>query len=163
MKKLLQWLFRKPVMRLAEKISSAPKKDKVFSSLSKLVKNIQDPTSNCGVTVPFDLSTGKFIIFSDQHKGARDLADDFRVAEKIISRHWITISTTVIISSTWAIAKNCGKTNQRSYWRKTRPTCWRKVAFCKPIATIAFMATTTWNGNMTSPAAATLHRFLATS
>lgn len=82
MKKLLQWLFRKPVARLAEKLSSAPEKDKVFSSLSQLLQNIRDKKENNGLIIPFDWQQGKFIIFSDQHKGARDLADDFRHSEK---------------------------------------------------------------------------------
>jgi UDP-2,3-diacylglucosamine pyrophosphatase LpxH len=82
MKKLLQWLFRKPVTRLAEKLSSAPEKEKVFSSLSQLLQCIRDRKESSGLTIPFNLQQGKFIIFSDQHKGARDLADDFRNAEK---------------------------------------------------------------------------------
>lgn len=82
MKKILQRLFKKPVTWLAERLSSSPKKDRIFSSLSALLKNIQNKKESCGITVPFDLSTGKFIIFSDEHKGARDLADDFHLAEK---------------------------------------------------------------------------------
>jgi hypothetical protein len=82
MKKLLQRLFRKPVTWLAERLSSSPKKDQVFASLTALLKNIQLKKEGCGIIIPFELSTGKFIIFSDEHKGARDLADDFRPAEK---------------------------------------------------------------------------------
>lgn len=82
MKKLLQHLFKKPVTWLAERLSSAPEKDKVFASLSTLLRNIQSKKEGCGLIVPFELPTGKFIIFSDEHKGARDLADDFRLAEK---------------------------------------------------------------------------------
>src|ERR1044072_1515455 len=82
MKKLLQRLFKKPVTWLAERLSSSPKKDKVFASLTALLQNIQNKKEACGINLPFDLATGKFIIFSDEHKGARDLADDFRLAEK---------------------------------------------------------------------------------
>jgi hypothetical protein len=82
MKKFLQWLLRKPVTRLAGKISSAPNKEKVFSSLSKLLECIRNKKEDTGIIVPFDLQTGKIVVFSDQHKGARDLADDFRVSEK---------------------------------------------------------------------------------
>jgi predicted phosphodiesterase len=81
MKKLLQHLFKKPVTWLAERLSSAPKKDKVFASLSTLLRNIQGKKESNGLIVPFELPAGKFIIFSDEHKGARDLADDFRLAE----------------------------------------------------------------------------------
>lgn len=82
MKKALQWLLRKPVTRLAEKLSSSPKKENVFSSLSAVLENIEKKKTSSGVCIPFDLPQGKFIIFSDQHKGARDAADDFRLAEK---------------------------------------------------------------------------------
>jgi hypothetical protein len=80
MRKLLQKLLRKPVTRLAEKLSSSPDKKQVFTSLSQLLERIRNKKE--GMVVPFELSSGKFIIFSDQHKGARDLADDFRLAEK---------------------------------------------------------------------------------
>jgi predicted phosphodiesterase len=82
MKKLLQRIFKKPVAWLAERISTSPKKEQINSSLSALLKNIQNKKEGYGITVPFDLATGKFIILSDEHKGARDLADDFRLAEK---------------------------------------------------------------------------------
>ena len=82
MKRLLQWIFKKPITRLAEKISSSPKKDNVFSSLSALLENVTRNKPDAGIVVPFDLQKGKFIILSDQHKGARDAADDFRLAEK---------------------------------------------------------------------------------
>jgi predicted phosphodiesterase len=82
MKKILQRLFKKPITWLAERISSAPKKEQIFASLSALLKNIQKKKEDCGITIPFDLSSGRFIIFSDEHKGARDFADDFRLAEK---------------------------------------------------------------------------------
>jgi predicted phosphodiesterase len=82
MKKLLQWLLKKPVTWLAERISSSPKKEQVFSSLTDLLQNIRNRKETSGIIIPFDLLTGKFIILSDEHKGARDLADDFRLSEK---------------------------------------------------------------------------------
>lgn len=82
MRKLLQKLFRKPVAWMANKFSSSPKKKDVFSSLDALLKNIQEEKSDYPCPVPFDMNTGKFIILSDQHKGGKDLADDFRLAEK---------------------------------------------------------------------------------
>ena len=80
MRKLLQRIFRKPITWLANKFSSSPVKKDVFSSLSKLLENITVHKKS-GTVVPFNMTTGKFIIFSDQHKGAKDLADDFRNAE----------------------------------------------------------------------------------
>ncbi len=81
MRKLLQRLFRKPVTRLAEKISSSPHKEAVFKSLSSLHEDIITKNKG-GSVVSFDPEKDKYIIFSDMHKGARDLADDFRLSEK---------------------------------------------------------------------------------
>jgi len=80
-KKFLQKILRAPVTRLANKISSAPLKKDVFASLDCVLKDIRAGNKATGVTVPFDLAAGRFIIFSDQHKGARDYADDFAIAE----------------------------------------------------------------------------------
>lgn len=81
MKKFLQWLFRKPVAWLAEKVSSSPDKEAVFASLSKLQEDIVKKKGSNGIVLPFNIDNSKFIIFSDQHKGGRDLADDFAQAE----------------------------------------------------------------------------------
>lgn len=82
MKKLLQWLFRRPVVWLAEKVSSSPDEKDVFSSLTKLKEDILEGKTSAGLIVPFDLNSARFIIFSDHHKGGKDLADDFRLAEE---------------------------------------------------------------------------------
>src|SRR5215217_4029127 len=81
MRKFFQRLFRKPVTRLAQKVSSAPKKEAVFKSLSTLLDNICSKKTKSDSIIDLDLQAGRFIIFSDQHKGRRDLADDFRLAE----------------------------------------------------------------------------------
>jgi len=73
--------LRAPVTRLANKISSAPVKKDVFASLDCVLKDIRAGNKSTGVTVPFNLNTGRFVVFSDQHKGARDYADDFAIAE----------------------------------------------------------------------------------
>lgn len=80
MRKFFQRLFRKPITRLAQKLSSAPDKDSVFKSLSSLLERITVKKANDSV-LQVDMRTCRFIIFSDHHKGARDLADDFRLAE----------------------------------------------------------------------------------
>jgi len=82
MKKILQWLLTKPVTWMANRISSSPKKEKVFSSLTDLLQSIHNQKETSGIVIPFDLSGAKFIILSDEHKGARDAADDFRTSEK---------------------------------------------------------------------------------
>jgi len=81
-RKGMQWMFRKPVTWAADKFSSDPVKEDVFSSLDSLLKEIRDGKKEKGLHLPFDLEKGKYIVFSDQHKGARDLADDFMLAEK---------------------------------------------------------------------------------
>lgn len=82
MRKFLQRLLRKPVTRLAQKVSSAPHKDAVFKSLSSLLERINAKKSKSDSFIDFNLTQSRFIIFSDQHRGVRDLADDFRLAEK---------------------------------------------------------------------------------
>jgi len=74
-------LLKKPLTWLAGKLSSAPDKKDVFSSLSQLLKQIESGKEKEGIIVPFDIASGKFIILSDQHKGARDDADDFKGAD----------------------------------------------------------------------------------
>lgn len=81
LRKLLQRIFQKPLTRLADKLSSSPKRKDIFSSLSQLLKDILDKKGDKGVIIPFEMNAGKFIILSDQHKGAGDQADDFRNAE----------------------------------------------------------------------------------
>src|SRR5688572_24777193 len=81
MRRLLQRLFRRPLTWIANKLSSRPDKSDVFESLNCLVENIHLGKEDSGFIQSFDLQTGKYIIFSDQHKGAKDAADDFRDAE----------------------------------------------------------------------------------
>lgn len=81
MKKLLKKIFRNPIIKIAEKFSSRPDKQRVFDSLTELHKKILDGDEKKGLIVPLDISTQKFIIFSDQHKGAKNNADDFSVCE----------------------------------------------------------------------------------
>src|SRR3954471_12779928 len=81
MRKLLQKLLRKPITWLANRLSSSPHKKDVYASLSLLLQNIRERKSGYSPAIPFNMEAGKFIILSDQHKGAKDLADDFRNTE----------------------------------------------------------------------------------
>jgi len=81
MRKILQKLLKKPIGWLAIKLSSSPRKKEVFNSLSTLLKCLQEGKSGYPSEVRFDIDSGRFIILSDQHKGAKDLADDFRNTE----------------------------------------------------------------------------------
>jgi predicted phosphodiesterase len=82
LKKFLQRILRQPITKFANKISSAPVKADVFASLDDVLKQLRAGNKTEGITVPFEINTGRFIIFSDEHKGARDDADDFTGAEK---------------------------------------------------------------------------------
>jgi predicted phosphodiesterase len=77
---LKQWLF-KIILWLSNKLSSSPKKDKVFEGLSKVLRGIENGRESKGVVIPFEAEKGRFIIFSDQHKGTGNGADDFRLCE----------------------------------------------------------------------------------
>ena len=81
MRKLLRILLLRPVMWAVGKFSSKPHKQKIFEALSKLYKEIMEEPGKKGLVIPFEEHAGKFIIFSDQHKGRRNGADDFIQAE----------------------------------------------------------------------------------
>jgi predicted phosphodiesterase len=81
MRKLLQRILNKPVTWLARKFSSSPHRKDVYDSLSLLLKNIREQKSGYTAPIPFDMNTAKLIILSDQHKGGKDLSDDFRNTE----------------------------------------------------------------------------------
>jgi UDP-2,3-diacylglucosamine pyrophosphatase LpxH len=81
MRKLLRIILLKPVLWAARKFSSKPERQRIFKALSKLFDDITHNHGKKGLAIPFEEHVGKFIIFSDQHKGARDGADDFMLAE----------------------------------------------------------------------------------
>ncbi|MES2267673.1 MAG: metallophosphoesterase [Bacteroidota bacterium] len=77
MRRFLQRLLYKPISRLADKYSSRPNKARVDKALNALYKSIMAKSGKNGLVIPFDVNKDKFIILSDQHKGARDGADMF--------------------------------------------------------------------------------------
>ena len=81
MRRLLRIILLKPVLWAAQKFSSKPERQRIFKALSKLSSTILTEPGKRGLVIPFEEQTGKFIIFSDQHKGARNGADDFMLAE----------------------------------------------------------------------------------
>jgi len=81
MRRLLRIILLKPVLWAAQKFSSKPERQRIFKALSKLSSTIINEPGKRGLVIPFEEHTGKFIIFSDQHKGARNGADDFMLAE----------------------------------------------------------------------------------
>jgi predicted phosphodiesterase len=81
MKKFLQKILREPVKRIADKYASRPDKERVHAELTDLYIKIHD-TGKRGSIITFNSGQQKFIILSDQHKGAKNGADDFAIAEK---------------------------------------------------------------------------------
>ena len=81
MRKFLQRLLSTWIIRMSNKFSSRPNRRRIHDALSKLFKTIVNEPGKRGLI--FEITeTDKFIILSDQHKGARDDADDFALAEK---------------------------------------------------------------------------------
>jgi predicted phosphodiesterase len=70
------------VSKLADRYSSRPDKKRVNKALNALYKSITTNPGKKGLLIPFDTSSDKFIILSDQHKGARDGSDIFAKAAK---------------------------------------------------------------------------------
>lgn len=82
-KKLLKFLLAKPLTWMANRFSSAPKQENVDASLSKLyAQSVDEPGKKSGSMFTIENGKQSIIIFSDQHKGARDGSDDFAFAEK---------------------------------------------------------------------------------
>ena len=78
---IIKHLLTKPVTWLADKVSSSPKRENVMSSLSNLyAESVDKPGEKSGSMFNFDPHEKSIIIFSDQHKGARNGADDFAMA-----------------------------------------------------------------------------------
>ena len=81
MRRFLQKILTKPVISLANRFSSKPDKKRVHQALSELFQCIKEGKTKKGVTLKIK-DNDKFVILSDQHKGCRDDADDFSLAEK---------------------------------------------------------------------------------
>ncbi|MCY7309659.1 MAG: metallophosphoesterase [Chitinophagaceae bacterium] len=74
-------ILSKPVLWAAAKFSSKPNRERIFEALTRLSASIMEHPGKRGLVIPFEHHAGKFIIFSDQHKGNRNGADDFKQAE----------------------------------------------------------------------------------
>src|SRR5690606_40800997 len=61
--------------------SSRPDRVRIFEALTTLANSILKEPGKKGLVIPFEYESGKFIIFSDQHRGSRNGADDFVLAE----------------------------------------------------------------------------------
>lgn len=82
MSSFIKRLIAPSVIKLANKWSTRPDKRRVNSALSKLYQEIITNPGKRGLVIPFNEKTDKFIILSDQHKGARNSADIFARSAK---------------------------------------------------------------------------------
>jgi predicted phosphodiesterase len=82
MRKLLRFLLLKPILWFVERFVSNPDRSRIFDALSALQTKIESDGGKKGFVIPFDPLLNKFIIFSDQHKGRKNGADDFAPAEQ---------------------------------------------------------------------------------
>lgn len=81
---MIGW-FRKQIFKAvlwaSNKFASKPDKQRIFKALSSLHDCIVKQEKKKGPIISFDSKKDKFIIFSDQHKGAKNGADDFMICE----------------------------------------------------------------------------------
>lgn len=82
MRRFLQFLLLRPIQWFIDTFSSRPDRDRIFKALSELKAKIEKDSGKKGFVIPFDSSKDKFIIFSDQHRGRKNGADDFAAAEE---------------------------------------------------------------------------------
>lgn len=78
----LRFLLAKPVLWAASRFSSKPNRERIFSALAELKDSVTTHPGKKGLVIPFEEKAGRFIIFSDQHMGRRNGADDFAPAEE---------------------------------------------------------------------------------
>ena len=81
MRKFLQLLLLKPVLWASSRFASRPQKVKIHTALTKLCRDITTRNTKNPSLLLFGHSE-KYIVFSDQHKGGKNGADDFMNAEK---------------------------------------------------------------------------------
>lgn len=82
MRKFLKRILSARISRLADKYSSRPDKERIHKALTELYTKISAGNEKKGLLIEFVPGKQKFIIFSDQHKGAKDGSDDFAFSEK---------------------------------------------------------------------------------
>lgn len=82
MRKIVRFLLRRPILWLVNKFSSAPDRERIFEALTSLKERLETDPGKKGFLIPFDIDMNRYILFSDQHKGRKNGADDFALAEK---------------------------------------------------------------------------------
>jgi len=80
MRRLVQIILLKPILWFSRKFTSRPERSRIFKALSDLFRNIKEEPGKKGVVLSLK-ENSRIIIFSDQHRGAKNGADDFMKAE----------------------------------------------------------------------------------
>ena len=80
MRRLVQIILLKPILWFSRKFTSRPERFRIFKALSDLFRNIKEEPGKKGVVLSLK-ENSRIIIFSDQHRGAKNGADDFMKAE----------------------------------------------------------------------------------
>ncbi len=81
MRNIFRSILYKPVRWAVRRFSARPQREKVFAALDALYTAIEEQPGKRGLLLPFEPEKDRFIIFSDQHKGRRNGADDFTGSE----------------------------------------------------------------------------------
>lgn len=81
MRRFFQRILTKPVLWLVRRFESKPDVNRVHKALTDLYNHILTHPGKKGKIIDVDFTADKIIIFSDQHKGAKNGSDDFMVAE----------------------------------------------------------------------------------
>jgi predicted phosphodiesterase len=80
MRRFIRFLLYKPIVWLVVRFSSRPDQKRVNKALTSLHRSILHSPGKKGPLLSFD-KTSRLIVFSDQHKGSRNGADIFAMAE----------------------------------------------------------------------------------
>jgi len=80
MRRLVQIILLKPILWFSRKFTSRPERYRIFKALSDLFRNIKEEPGKKGVILTLK-ENSRIIVFSDQHRGAKNGADDFMKAE----------------------------------------------------------------------------------
>lgn len=80
MRRIVQIILLKPILWFSRKFTSRPERLRIFKALSALFRNIKEEPGKKGVVLTLK-ENSRIIVFSDQHRGAKNGADDFMKAE----------------------------------------------------------------------------------
>ena len=81
MRRIVQIILLKPILWISRKFTSRPERSRIFKALSDLFRNIKEEPGKKGVVLDLK-ENSRIIVFSDQHRGAKNGADDFMKAEQ---------------------------------------------------------------------------------